>query len=286
MRRILSLLVIVTGLLTSCKQTSDTIVAEAFHHKLYLSELVEKLPHNVSKEDSLLFMEQYVEEWILRQTLLAHAKQKLTQREQNFSSQIEQYKEQLLMEAYLKKISRDEAQFEVSKGELADFLHEKTDDTPEYRDMVRLNYIKISNPSKLYKQIKELFFDDKNRVKAIKQLELICADTIEYYLDGEHWFYIDILENELPFSFSEKENTDLADKFDFVVDEYRYLLIILDKKKQLQPKNSYENRQIAQALLEQQKKAEFFNNFKDSLVQKALLEKKVIRYPINAATPQ
>jgi len=276
-RKVLSFLALVL-IVTGCKQTNNQVIAEAFHHRLYLSEVMQNIPYLTSKEDSLFFMEQYVDAWILRQTLLAQAKYELTQKEQDFSSQIAQYKEQLLINAYLQKISRDSVQFAVSRQELADFLKEtKTDEAPEYRDMVKLNYIKLSNPSKIYKQTKELFFEEPDRIKAVRQLELLCADTIEYYLGREDWFYADFLEKELPFSFS---YTDTKEKFEIVQDEYRYLVLILDRKQQLQPKNAQEERKFAQSLLQQQKKAAFFVDYKDSLVQKALLEKKAIRYPV------
>jgi len=272
------LLFLASGLIIGCQQTNNYVVAEAFHHKLYLSEVMEKLPYFSSKEDSLLFMDQYVEAWILRQTLLAQAKRKLTQSEQDFSSQIAQYKEQLLINAYLQKISGDSALFAVSKNELFDFLNEtKTDEAPEYRNMVKLNYIKLSNPSKLYNQVKKLFFEENDRVSAIKQLELLSGDTIEYYLDRDRWFYSDLIERDLPFSYSD---INIKDKLDIVQDDYRYLILILDKKQQLQPKNTLEERKVAQLLLEQQKKVAFLTNYQDSLLQKALLERKAIRYPI------
>ena len=277
MRKFL-LLFLASGLIIGCQQTNNYVVAEAFHHKLYLSEVMEKLPYFSSKEDSLLFMDQYVEAWILRQTLLAQAKRKLTQSEQDFSSQIAQYKEQLLINAYLQKISGDSALFAVSKNELFDFLNEtKTDEAPEYRNMVKLNYIKLSNPSKLYNQVKKLFFEENDRVSAIKQLELLSGDTIEYYLDRDRWFYSDLIERDLPFSYSD---INIKDKLDIVQDDYRYLILILDKKQQLQPKNTLEERKVAQLLLEQQKKVAFLTNYQDSLLQKALLERKAIRYPI------
>ncbi|MCL2290588.1 MAG: hypothetical protein FWC34_07800 [Bacteroidetes bacterium] len=277
MRNFLSFLVFIL-IISGCNKSDNQIVANAFHHKLYLSEVMEKVPYFTSKEDSLLFMEQYVDAWILRQTLLAQAKQELTQKEQDFSSQIAQYKEQLLINAYLQKISNDSARFAVSRQELADFLKEtKTNEAPEYRDMMRLNYIKLSNPSKIYKKAKELLFEATDRVAAIKQLETLCADTIEYYLDSEHWVFVDFIENELPLSFS---YTDTKEKFEIVQDGYRYLVLILDRKRQLQPKNTLEERNFAQSLLQQQKRAEFFIDYKDSLVQKALLEKRAIRYPI------
>jgi CRP-like cAMP-binding protein len=276
-RNFLSFLALIL-IITSCKQIDNQVVANAFHHNLYLSEVMEKIPYFASKEDSLLFMEQYVETWILRQTLLAQAKNELTQKEQDFSSQIAQYKEQLLINAYLQKISRDSALFVVSRQELADFLKEtKINEAPEYRDMVKLNYIKLSDPSKLYKQIKELFFEEKDRLQAIKQLELLSADTIEYYLDSEHWLYADFIEKELPFSFS---HADTKEKFEIVQNGYRYLVLILDRRQQLQPKNTLEEQKFAQSLLQQRKRVEFFTDYKDSLVQKALFEKKAIRYPI------
>ena len=277
MRKLL-LLILPLWLLVGCRQSNNYIVAEAFHHKLYLSEVMKKIPYFSSKEDSLLFIDQYVETWILRQTLLAQAKQRLPLSDQDFSSQIAQYQEQLLINAYLQKISDDSVLFAVSKNELLDFLNEiKTDETPEYRDMIKLNYIKLSNPSKLYNQIKKLFFEENDRVSTIKQLELLSGDTIEYYLDRDRWFYADFIERDLPFSFSE---VNIKDKLDIVHDNYRYLILILDKKQQLQPKNTLEERKVAQLLLEQQKKAVFLTNYQDSLVQKALFEKKATRYPI------
>jgi hypothetical protein len=280
-RKLLSLLVVLFVLITGCRQNANPLVVEAFHKKLYLSEINEKIPFLASKEDSLLFMEQYIEEWILRQTLLAQAKQGLTQKEQNFSDQIEQYRERLLINAYFQKISNNPALFEVSKQELDDFMNEtKTEEMPEYRNMVKLHYIKLSEPSKHYKKIKELFFDDNDRTKSLAQIERICADTIEYYLDSDHWFYADFIEKELPFSFSELEKKDNQEKLDIAINGNRYLIRILDKKQQLLPKNVSEDRKIAQSLLQQQKKAAYITNYQDSLVKKALLERKVIQYPV------
>jgi hypothetical protein len=280
-RKLLSFLVIGCVLVTGCRQNANPVVAEAFHKKLYLSEVKEKIPYSVSKEDSLIFLEKYVEEWVLHQTLLTHAHQKLTQKEQNFSTQIEHYKEQLLINAYFQKISKNPALFEISKEELAVFLNEtKTEEEPEYRDMVKLNYVRLSNPSKLYKKIKELFFDDQNRAKALAQIELLCADTIEYYLDSEHWFYADFIERELPISFSDVGKKGMPEKLDIALNGNRYLIIILEQKQQLQPRNVSEDKKMALLLLQQQKQAAFIANYQDSLVNKALQERKVVKYPI------
>lgn len=264
--------------LLGCNPPKDPIVAEAFHQKLYLSELKAQLPYLLAKEDSLLFMEQYVDKWILNQTMLAQAKQNLTQKEKDFSAQIAQYKEQLLINAYLQKLSNESAHLTVLQSEMADFLNEtKPEQESEYRNMVKLNYIKLSENSKLYKQIRDLFFDEKDRAKAFNKLELLCADTIEYYLDGEHWLFADYMEKDLPITFSTE---NLKNKHDIIHDGYRYLIMILDQKQQLQPRNIQEDRKMAQALLLQEKKVAFVSNYQDSIVQKAKNEKKAIRYPI------
>jgi hypothetical protein len=276
------LILVFFGLISGCKQPKDQIIAKAFHQNLYFTEVIGSIPYSESKEDSLIFMEQFIEDWVLQKTLLAYAKKRLTAKEQDFSIQIKKFNEQLLINAYLQKITSDSSLFEVHFNELADLqIEEKQDDTPEYRDMVKLNYIKLSNPSKLYKKIKGLFFDEPDRIKATTQLELLCSDTIEYYLDNERWFYTDFIENELPFTFSGKDHIDRKEKFDFVQDGNRYLVLILDRKQQLQPKNSLENKTAVQLFLQQQKKVEFLRHFQDSLLQKALLDKKVVVFPVN-----
>jgi len=242
--------------------------------------VIDNIPYSATKEDSMLYMEMYINDWVLHQTLLATAKNSLLKREQDFSAELVQYHEKLIINEYLKKISSPNHAYSVSNEELADFLNEsKPDGAPEYKDMVKLNYLKLSNPSKVYHKIKGLFFQDKDRIIALQQLESLCADTIEYYLNDEHWFYTDFIERELPFSFSSK-NVEPGDKFDFVQDGYRYLVIILDKKQQLQTNNIMEDRKIALSLLQNQKRAAFIMNFQDSLVQQALLKKKAMLYPI------
>ena len=281
MRKTLSFLVILLLLISGCKQPENPVVAEAFHRKLYMSEVMANVPFSASKEDSLLFMEQYVNNWVVRQTLLAHAKKGLRQSEQNFAAQIKQFEEQLLINAFLKKASSDSTLFEVPKTELLDFISEtKTDNAPVYIDMVRLNYIKISNPSKIYKQVKDLFFDEKNRIKAMQQLEQLCADSIEYFLDGGQWFYTEFIEKELPFSFSYFEFENKKDKLDIPLDDYHYLIHILDRKQQLQPKTTVMDRKVAHTLLQQQKRNQYIVNYKDSLVKKAQNDKRAVRYPI------
>ena len=277
MRKI-TLIIFLLTLLFSCNKSSDLLIAEAFHHKLFLSEVMKQLPSATSKEDSLLFIEQYVNDWIVRKTLLVEAKKELSQKEQDFSSQIEQYKEQLLIDFYLQKLSNHPSIYNVSNSELAEFLNEtKTEESPEYRDMIKLNYIKLSEHSKVYKTIKNLFFEEQDRVKGLQQLEKICSDTIEYYLDSEHWFYNDFIERELSFPISNNNNLE---KLDFVQDGYRFLVLILDRKQQMQTKDVREDRKIAQVLLQQQKRTTYLSNYQDSVVHKALTERKVVKYPV------
>ena len=266
-------------LLLGCNHTKDAPIAKVFHHNLYFSEVLNNTPFFTSKEDSLLFMEQYIDEWIMRKTLLSYAKKSLSQKEQNFNSKIELYKEQLLINEYLQKIIRDSSLYLVTNNELTNFLNKDIqDETPEYREMVKLNYIKLSVGSKHNKKVKELFFDVNNRVNALKQLEILCADTIEYYLDSEHWFYVDFIENELLFPFSEKIFFENKEQFEFIQGGYRYYVVILDKKRQLQTRNAFEDRKMAISLLQQEKKTSFYRNFQDSLVRKSLSEKNVFRF--------
>jgi len=280
-RKYLSFLVLVLALATGCNQHIDSVVAEAFHKKLYLSEVMNKIPFSASKEDSLLFIEQYVDEWILQQTLMAQAKKKLSQKEQDFSSQIAQYQDQLRINAYFQKISSNADFFNVTKEELDNFLKETTTgETPEYRDMVRLNYVKLSYSSKLYRKIKTLLFDDTDRAKSLAEIELLCADTIEYFLDCEHWFYADFMEKELPFSFADLTKKGEQDKLDIVQNGSRYLIFILDKKQQQQPQNVIEDKKVAKSLIQQQKRAAFITNHQDSLVNKAIMERKAVRYQV------
>ncbi len=274
----IALLLLVIPFFYSCHSKKDRVVSEVFNDILFESEVVQNIPSGLSPEDSLHFFQQYVENWINEKVVINEAKHVLSFSEQNFDEQIKKYKEKLLIEAYYNKITSDSTQFKISDQEIKHFTKEFKVSEPIQKNVVRVNYIKLSKKSNVGNKIKEILFNENKRVAQKEQLISMCSDSIEYFLDDNQWILLDYLENDFPFSINNKEallsehkNIDVSDE------QYRYLIVFLDFKTQFTSSETSGEFESTKQMLIQQKKVNYINNVKKSLLEKAIKENSILQ---------
>lgn len=256
--------------LYSCQQ-KDTVVAEAYHAKLYLSQLSTQIPDTYSAEDSLKLAQLLIENWVKQQILLHEAQQALPLKKQFFEQEIADYKSSLLINAYYSYLTADSNQFEVSEEELKDFLKKYESRYTVNREIIKLNYVKTSKNSSISAELKELLFDDERRVEEKQYIENLCADSIEYFLEDNTWLYLDDIQNEFPIEIKNKESILTQDKYIETEDnEYHYLIVFLDYKSRRTINETEEEIAAARMMLTQQKKQKFINQKIEELMQQSL----------------
>ncbi|HPE40524.1 MAG TPA: hypothetical protein PLI77_05480 [Bacteroidales bacterium] len=263
---------------TSCQNHKDRIVCEVFNQKLYESVVIQNIPSGLNPEDSLEMFQTYVTSWLKEQILLHEANKVLSISEKSFDDKIRKYREHLLIEAYFNKMTQDSLKFLVSDQELKHFIGEYKESEPIQKNVVRVNYVKLSKNSKVGNSIKEILFDDVKRIHEKNKLVTLCSDSLEYFLDDNQWILLDYLENDFPFSINIKDQL-LRDhkKMDVSDDYYRYIIVFLDFKTQYTSHESDEEQNSLRNLLIQQKKVNYINKLKESLYKKAIQEDKIIQ---------
>ena len=263
---------------TSCQNHKDRIVCEVFNQKLYESVVIQNIPSGLNPEDSLEMFQTYVTSWLKEQILLHEANKVLSISEKSFDDKIRKYREHLLIEAYFNKMTQDSLKFLVSDHELKHFIGEYKESEPIQKNVVRVNYVKLSKNSKVGNSIKEILFDDVKRIHEKNKLVTLCSDSLEYFLDDNQWILLDYLENDFPFSINIKDQL-LRDhkKMDVSDDYYRYIIVFLDFKTQYTSHESDEEQNSLRNLLIQQKKVNYINKLKESLYKKAIQEDKIIQ---------
>lgn len=278
MKRIVCFLSLIVLVLTSCQQKKDRIVAEVYNKKLFESEVIENIPSGLLKEDSLTMFDLYVNDWLKNQVLLHEADNILSLNEKNFDKKIQKYKEHLLIEAYFTKMTEDSLKFLISDKELKHFIGEYKESEPVQKNVVRVNYVKLSKKSPIGNQIKEILFNDQKRVSEKKKLVQLCGDSIEYFLEDNQWMLLDYLENDFPFNIDDKEallsdhkNIDISDN------QYRYIVVFLDFKTQYTPSETVDEQNSIKSMLIQQKKVKYINKLKESLLQQAINNGEIIQ---------
>lgn len=89
-------------LLIGCQEVprylgGSRVLAEAAGEKLYTRDVRAVVPRGMSGEDSVAFMERYIDKWINKQLKLHEAEQIFSESEQDIDSLVEEYRQALLI---------------------------------------------------------------------------------------------------------------------------------------------------------------------------------------------
>ena len=278
-KKLLVFLFLAAGLL-SCGP-KDPVVAEAYHAKLYQSQLSELIPDSYNLADSTRLAQLLIEEWVRQQVLLHEALQVLPVGQQNFEKEMADYKNSLLINAYYNHLTSDTTLFRVSDEELEQFIKKYESRYTVNREIIKINYVKTAKNSKIIKDLKELLFDDERRIEEKQRIEELCADSIEYFLEDNTWLYLDDIQNEFPIEIKNKESILTQNKYIETEDQdYHYLIVFLDYKSQRTINETEEEIAAARMMLIQQKKQDYIQQKVDELYKNSL-ESGMIAFPGN-----
>lgn len=101
-----SLSIVVGSLLAGCggfgdePVQSEAIAAHVYEQSLLLSEIEDHIPSGTSPEDSVAMASRYMDQWIRQQVMVHQAERWLPENETDFSSELEAYRNALLLHAY------------------------------------------------------------------------------------------------------------------------------------------------------------------------------------------
>lgn len=271
------LLLLTTSILvTSCSNRRDKVVAQVYYHKLYQSEIAKAMPKGLSPNDSLALVNDFIDDWIREQLLLHEAEKGLSVKEKNFDKQLEEYRNNLLVNTYYEKLISDTSSFKITEKDLKDFMKSFDKRYTVDKEIVRINYVKLSQDSKLIEPVKSILFSETKRISDKEVLTKMLGDSIEYMIDDEAWLYLDDIQNEVSFDITR----DVASNHKYVekdVGDSHYLLVILDYKNQRSVNETEEELAAAKMMLLNQKKQQFIEKHVDELFKKAQKDGVIIR---------
>ena len=105
--------------------------------------------------------------------------------------------------------------------------------------------------------------------KSWEQRRRLRVGEFEYLLDDDAWLYLDDIQNEVSFDFSQE---DVAQHkcIEKEIGDYHYLLVILDYKNQRSVSETNEEKAAARMMLLNQRKQQIIKQHVDQLYEKAL----------------
>jgi hypothetical protein len=230
MRQKIVFFLIASALVFSCstnRKQLETPIAEVGNKKLYLSEISDYL-QNLSSEDSLTILTDYINKWAKNQAVSLYAEKNLSEEEKNLSKEIEDYRTSLLIHKYEQTYVRSKMDTTVSSAEIEKFYKDNPDNFQLTGILVKVLYIKASNDFQNIDKIRRLY--RSNREKDIEELEKLSLDGVEAYsvFNGE-WTPLSEVTALLPGTSDTYENRAIRMRaIEDSDDKYTYFIKVND----------------------------------------------------------
>ncbi|MFH1296601.1 MAG: hypothetical protein ABIJ04_04925 [Bacteroidota bacterium] len=226
-------LIIFLLVLTACSylhKNGDRPVARVDDDYLFESDLTDLVAPGTSATDSLNLTRNYIDGWIKKKILIHQAEKNLTEDQLNFSKELEDYRNSLVLFAYENMLVAQRLDTVVSDAEIESYYLENQKNFLLKNNIVRLSYVKIPSESKQIRQIQRFFYsddpDDKERLA-----DLCDKHSAQYFLDDETWLIFDDVMKEIPVrTYNQEEFLRYRRSFEIQDSLYLYLVKFLDFK--------------------------------------------------------
>lgn len=197
-------------LLSSCNyimvqekvEKKSEIVAIVNTSKLFKEDLKNALPKNISREDSLVLVKSFINDWAIKQLLLSKAEENNSLKDINeINALVKSYKESLLINNYKEMLIKQQLDTVIDEQEIESFYEKSKDNFRLNEELVKIKYLYFDNKVVSKKEFLKLFESDK--IEDLEELEKQQLSFKYYQFNDSVWIPLDKVLLKLPFK---KEN--------------------------------------------------------------------------------
>lgn len=221
---LLATMFIVFGCRDYYMKTERITIAECYGKKLYAEDLEGVVPAGMSKIDSLDRVNAFVDSWIRRQLLIHQAENNLPANEQNFTKQLEDYRNSLIIYAYESQLIGKYLDTIVSDEEIAAYYENHKQNFQLRYTMVKVAYVAVDSDNKHLKDFKKLMSNRDTLM--LPQLNALAEHTAATsYFDVDTWVRLDELLERVPLEIYNTESFLKKNRFvSFEKDDLTYMI--------------------------------------------------------------
>ena len=192
----------------------DDAVARVNDSYLYKEDLKHIIPNNVSKVDSTLLANNYINNWASNLLLMDKALLNLPEKQQeSFNSLVKQYENDLYTKAYLEALVKRSIDTTVSKVE-TDTIYQRNKESFKLNDeLLKLRYINLPQNAVNLQGIKSKFKKFEKNDKVF--LDSIAVQFRSYSLNDSVWVSASQVIEKIPVANQSNKN-QLLKKSNFV----------------------------------------------------------------------
>ncbi len=175
----------------------EVAIARVYDKYLYAEDLLGVIPSGTSANDSLDITNAYINNWVRQELLLKQAEDNLDETNRDFTSQIEQYRNSLIIYAYESELISQKLDTVIAMTEIEDYYQKNQNNFHLRENIVLANYMIINADSPVATKVKTLF--QSTREKDKEKLQTLCQENgFEYFINDGTWMSFADLIRKIP----------------------------------------------------------------------------------------
>lgn len=279
-------ILVIAAAMTGCGQEHNhkgkTSLVEVSGEFLYKEDLQAALPLNISKDDSVLFAEHYIRNWIEDALLFDKAEGNIPDNDK-ISKLVENYRRALIMHTYQEELVNQKLANDISEEEINAYYEKNKELFRLDNPLVKGLFIKVPLSSPDLGNVRVWY--RKNNQDVIEKLEkysLRNAVSYDYFYD--RWTSVPDVAAKIPLKVLDTDANYLDKNRNVEVKDtaFCYFLHIEDfLGKDKQKPLDFARDEIKEILINL-KRVEFINKVKEDLYQRASDRNKIIYYYLNS----
>lgn len=230
-------------------------VARVSDKYLYFSDVEGLIPNGISTNDSLAFIQTFIENWIKNQLLLQKAEENLTSEQKDFTRLLDDYRNSLIIYRYESELIQQNLDTNVTDKEIESYYFANQKDFELKDNILQLVYVKTESKSPKNRIVRKLVKSSLENDR--DSLTSFCLrHGLEYEIIDHNWITFDEIRQRIPISTYNPEVWLANNKFvQLGKDSYTYYVHILDYRLSdgISPLN-FERSNIRSVILNNRKK--------------------------------
>jgi len=198
MKYIIFYSILLSTVLFSCKEQNKDInaIARVYDQYLYEEDISKKLPENLTKEDSILFRNSFINTWATEELLSNKARINIEDNNGEIKKLVDNYRKELLIDKYKQAVLQQDLDTVITVSDIDKYYENNKNIYKLNEDLIQLKYIHFNNEIKDKKEIIDLFKSKgKNDINKLINREL---KFYSFNFNDSIWVsYIDV-EKKLP----------------------------------------------------------------------------------------
>ncbi|MCR5014902.1 MAG: hypothetical protein K6A28_09065 [Bacteroidales bacterium] len=186
-------------------ESDRVVVAECYGHRLYADELAGVVPDDATRMDSLSRINAFVDSWIRRQLLIYQAEKNLTPEQRDFSKQLEDYRNSLIIYAYETQLIQQYLDTVVTDEEIEEYYEQNKQNFQLRATMVKVAYVILKDDCKQQKEFQHLMSDPDTLM--LPKLDVLAGQYAKSsFLDVDSWVRLDDFLSLVPLKVYDAES--------------------------------------------------------------------------------